>query len=91
MKKKSASRSAFFNPRVLISLAFCSIGLLLALFVFAIYPGTTALAQGPQENSGIQFGQSYHNDVSPALRDLPAIWPPPAPKRGKTRKRTKPI
>jgi hypothetical protein len=31
MKKQSASRSAFFNPRVLIGFALCSIGVLLAL------------------------------------------------------------
>ena len=31
MKKQSASRSAFFNPRVLIGFALCSIGLLLAV------------------------------------------------------------
>src|SRR5450432_3462626 len=31
MKKQSASRSAFFNPRVLIGFVFCSIGFLLAL------------------------------------------------------------
>jgi hypothetical protein len=31
MKTKSASRSAFFNPRVLIGFALCSIGVLLAL------------------------------------------------------------
>ena len=30
----------------------------------------------------MQVGQSYHHDVSPALRDLPALWPPPAPKSG---------
>src|SRR5205085_12519261 len=31
----------------------------------------SVFAQAPQENSRIQVGQSYHNDVSPALRDLP--------------------
>ena len=31
MKKKPASRSAFLNPRVLISFAFCAIAVLLAL------------------------------------------------------------
>ena len=31
MKRKSASQSAFFNPRVLIGFVLCSIGLLLAL------------------------------------------------------------
>ena len=73
---KTKSPFAFFNLRHLISFALCLAGALLALFAFAIYPGATVLAQPPQENSGIQFGQSYHNDVSPALRDLPAIWPP---------------
>ena len=73
---KTKSPFAFFNLRRLISFTLCLAGALLALFAFAIYPGATALAQPPQENSGIQFGQSYHNDVSPALRDLPAMWPP---------------
>ena len=50
MKRKPASKSAFFNPRVLVGLAFCSIGLLLALFAFALYPGGKALAQGPEQN-----------------------------------------
>jgi len=31
MKTKSASRSAFFNPRVLVGFVLCSIGVLLAL------------------------------------------------------------
>src|SRR5437667_2118108 len=50
MKKKAASKSAFFTPRVLIALAFCSIGLLLALLAFALYPGGNALAQGQQQD-----------------------------------------
>ena len=77
MKTKSSSRSAFFNLRLLLGVALCLGGAFLALFAFAVYPGATALAaQPPQENSGVQFGQSYHNDVSPPLRDLPTIWPP---------------
>src|SRR3981081_3909047 len=47
MKKKPASKSAFFTPRVLISFAFCAIGLLLALLAFALYPGGNALAKAP--------------------------------------------
>jgi hypothetical protein len=50
MKKKLTSRSAFFNGRMLISLAFCAIGVLIALIAFALYPGATARAQGPQQN-----------------------------------------
>ena len=56
MKKKAASKSAFFNPRVLIALAFCSIGLLLALLAFALYPGGNALAQGPQQDQASLAG-----------------------------------
>jgi len=66
MEKTPGSRSVFSNPCILLSLAFCSVGVLAAA----------------EENPSIQFGQSYHNDVSPALRDLPALWPPKAPKDG---------
>ena len=51
MKKKPASKSAFFNPRVLIGLAFCSIGLLLALLAFALYPGGNAFARQNQSSA----------------------------------------
>lgn len=50
MKKKIASQSAFLNRRVLLSFAFCSIGVVLALLAFALYPGATAQAQGQQQN-----------------------------------------
>ena len=50
MKKKISSQSAFFNRRVLLSFAFCSIGVLLALLALALYPGATAQAQGQQQN-----------------------------------------
>ena len=67
----------------------CSV--VLALIGFGMYWGASASAQAPkapqspqlpQESSGIQFGQSYHHDTSPALRDLPSLWPPKAPKDG---------
>jgi hypothetical protein len=44
MKKNLASQSAFFNRRFLISFAFCSVGVVLALLAFALYPGANALA-----------------------------------------------
>jgi hypothetical protein len=69
MKTKPVSQSAFLNPRILLGVL-CLLGAFLALFVFHAFPGASALAQAPQENSGIQFGESYHNDISPALRDL---------------------
>src|SRR5476651_2404296 len=79
MKTRSPLRPAFSNPRLLLSVAFCSIGLVLALLASGLFAASAA-PQTPQENSGVQFGQSYHNDVSPVLRDLPAIWPPKPPK-----------
>src|SRR2546423_12511235 len=79
MKKDRSSRSGFLYLRVLLSLAFCSIGVLLVLLGSGLFAAAEE-QQAPQENSGIQFGQSYHNDVSPALRDLPVIWPPSPPK-----------
>ena len=66
MKKEHASRFGFFNPRILFGFV---IGV-------SVYLGVSVLAQDAQENSGIQVGYSYHNDVSPALRDLPKLWPP---------------
>src|SRR5437773_7414989 len=48
MNKKSVSNSAFFTPRVVIGLAFCSIGLFLALLAFALYPGGNAFARQNQ-------------------------------------------
>jgi subtilisin-like proprotein convertase family protein len=50
MKKKPASQSAFFNPRVLIG-ALCLVGALGALFAFHAMPGASALAQQePEQN-----------------------------------------
>ena len=45
MKKKPASQSAYFNPRFLISFAFCVIGAVIALVAFAAYPGGNAFAR----------------------------------------------
>jgi len=70
MKKSSKSRSAFYNPRVLLSFFLCSVGVFLALISFFL--GSSVSAQGPsaQANS-VMFAASYKNDVSPPLRDLP--------------------
>ena len=72
MKKKHSSRFGFLDPRILFGFLLC----------FSAYLGAAALAQDAQETSGIQVGHSYHNDVSPALRDLPTLWPPKERKDG---------
>ena len=51
MKRKSASQSAFFNPRALIGFAFCAIGVFLALLAFALYPGGNAFARQNQSSA----------------------------------------
>ncbi len=47
MKKELASKSAFFTPRVVISLAFCAISVLVALLAFSLYSGGYAFAENP--------------------------------------------
>ena len=80
MKKKSASKSAFFNPRTLIGFGLCLLGLLLALLAYTAYPGASLLAQKPSQQMtdrpGWQVITSYHNDVSAPLREM-ATWPLP--------------
>src|SRR3984893_18683061 len=86
MKKKSASQSAFFNPRTLIGFGFCLLGLLLALLASTAYPGASLLAQKPSQQTTQQWQPrwvvvaSSHNDVSPPLRELAAL--PLAPSQG---------
>jgi hypothetical protein len=83
MKKKSTSKSAFFNLRVLIASVLCLFGVFVALLGLGLYPGASLLAKP----SGQQTQQwqphwivvhSSHNDVSAPLREM-ATWPlPPA-------------
>lgn len=55
MKKELASKSAFFTPRVVISLAFCAMCVLVALLAFSLYPAGSAFAKNPDasNNHGI--------------------------------------
>src|SRR6266480_5264475 len=54
MKKKSASQSAFFNPRVLIGLCIVLVGVVLALAGFGTFSAITAgSAQAQQKKSKI--------------------------------------
>src|SRR5437762_3560847 len=84
MKKKPAPRFAFVNLRLLLPLLLISTGLLLALLRSGAVAATEEQQQ-TQENSGIQWGQSYQNDVSEPLRDLAELWPAEAPKDAETR------
>src|SRR5213080_3603097 len=76
MKKKTASQSAFFNPRVVLGFVLCSLSVLLALLGFSINPTSSALAAAPDQGDGQPIvDASYKNDVSPALRNVAQGWP----------------
>ena len=73
MKKRSPRKSAFSVSRLIACLLFL-LGLFLALLAFSGPFGTKSLAQGAAKDGAdsVQVGASYHNDVSPPLRDMPA-------------------
>ena len=86
MKKKSTSKSAFFNPRSLIGLVLCLLGLLLGLVAYTAYPGASALAQRPVQvqqpwQPHWQVIADSHHDLSPPLRELAFL--PLRPSEGK--------
>src|SRR6478609_9579125 len=74
--KKTPTRPAFFNPRLITGLAFCLLGVALAFLAFQ-----NAIAQG-DANAPIIKG-AYRGlapvvrfDVSPPLRSMKIIEPP---------------
>ncbi|PYL66720.1 MAG: hypothetical protein DMF20_05715 [Verrucomicrobia bacterium] len=73
MKKRTSQKSAFSISRLLACL-FCLVGVFLALLAISGPLGTKSLAQGAGDPSGssVWVGASYHNDVSPPLREMPA-------------------
>ena len=82
MKKNPASESGAFRLRVLLAFVLCTVGVFIALMGFGTFTSSSALAQDSASKgggdvttkSGITWGTSYKNDVSPALRSLPP-WP----------------
>jgi hypothetical protein len=73
MKKPVVTRSAFSVRRV-IALFLCSAGMVVGLLGINALLAKAAVAQGAAQAgpSAVQVVASYHNDVSPPLRDLPA-------------------
>jgi hypothetical protein len=58
MKKEPASKPAFFTPRVVISLAFCAICVLVALLAFSLYSGGYAFAESPDASNNHGSGKN---------------------------------
>ena len=78
MKKKFASKSAFFNLRVLLGFFLCLGGAFLALIAFSLYSAPSALAQKPKQTSKISAEPKVIPMVGPVsqdrdLRTLPYI------------------
>jgi len=75
MKKKSTSRSAFFNPRVLIGLVLCLAGITLAFFAFSKASAQPGNPQLPVQAQNRGLSPVVHFDISPPLRDIkPLPW-----------------
>jgi hypothetical protein len=80
MKRKSASQSAFFNPRLILAFVFCSGGIFLALFGFGLFPGGLAFAQGAKQTESVRGTAEMVPLSKPVsqdqdLRALPYIAP----------------
>jgi len=79
MKKKFTSRSAFFNPRILLSFFLCLAGGFLVLIALSMYSGPSALAQQkPRQNAAFSAKPEILRLIGPVslntdLRRLPNI------------------
>ena len=80
MKKKFDSKSAFFNPRVLLGFFLCLAGAVMALIALSISSGPSALAQRPTQDPNAAAAPDVVRMVGPVrldqdLRSLPYIAP----------------
>ena len=84
MKKKSTSKSAFFNLRVLIGLFIGLAGVILALLGFGTFSNASAQANldsNAQRVGQMKVIQAVQSDLSPPLRDQPVVGPQAGEKR----------
>src|SRR3954462_13048553 len=70
MKKTSRSKSAFLQPRVLLSFALAAIGLILAVIGFTLSSGASALAQKPKSDQPVAGAPQVIQMVGPVSQDL---------------------
>ena len=82
MKKKSTSKSAFFNLRILIASVFCIVAIFVALLGMGAFSSAFAQRQGPKTNQDAPGTQTPDvvRMVGPVrldrdLRDLPWVAP----------------
>jgi hypothetical protein len=70
MKKTSRSKSAFLQPRVLLSFALAVVGVVLAVIAFTLSSGETALAQKPKADQPAPGAPQVIKMVGPVSQDL---------------------
>ena len=70
MKKKFTSKSAFFNPRMLLSFGICAIGILLGVIALSLSGGTSALAQKPRQDANTAVRPDVVRMVGPFSQDM---------------------
>ncbi|HEY3663001.1 MAG TPA: hypothetical protein VGL24_07600, partial [Chthoniobacterales bacterium] len=82
--KTKTNKSMFVSLRRLLAVFFCSVAALVALLAVGLGSSPSLKAQDQPAGKGnkIISGTSYQNDLSPALRDLPPLWPPKERKAG---------
>src|SRR5215467_15107683 len=73
MKRKSASRDAYFNWRVLTGFTLGSLGAVLALLALSVNSSSTAVAAA-KVNNGFKSVSPEHADISKPIRDMEP-WP----------------
>ena len=75
MRKKSTSRSAFFDPRVLIGFVLCSAGVTLAFFAFSKASAQLGNPQLPVQAQYRGVMPVVKFDISPPMRSMkPLAW-----------------
>ncbi len=82
--KSNNNKLGFASRRRLLATFFCSGAGVLALTALGVLPLTSLRAQdrSAAKSGHILSVRDYHHDVSPALRDLPTLWPPKERKKG---------
>jgi subtilisin-like proprotein convertase family protein len=66
MKKKQRSRSAFFNPRIILSFILCSVGVFLTLLGYGAFSNTFAAASNPSAPDPVAPLTEETEEMSPA-------------------------
>ncbi|HEU0209644.1 MAG TPA: dockerin type I domain-containing protein [Candidatus Udaeobacter sp.] len=82
MKKRFTAKSAFFNPRILLSFFLCLGGGLLLLVAFTMYSGPSAFAQKPKQSAKLSAKPEILRLIGPVSLDMDLRRLPNIPQEG---------